>query len=203
MLHLTGFVYILVTGLSAAPADVWKSRRLRLRRRARWGAMGTPRDCSKMPCMPRRNRRAGRGRRRGADKLGPGIHQPRTVSRGGSGAGPRPDAGVAVSRDDGAGPGLEQPGRIARAEGRYDGCRIRLFEIQETCGSGMGVRASGCGGQPAPTVAPPSSHVVGHFLFYSVIGAPAGFMVAIALMEFARQRATQLSAPKAIPVRPT
>jgi hypothetical protein len=43
----------------------------------------------------------------------------------------------------------------------------------------------------------------GAILFYSVIGAPAGFMVAIALMEFARQRATQLSAPKAIPVRPT
>jgi hypothetical protein len=38
-------------------------------------------------------------------------------------------------------------------------------------------------------------------LFYWVIGVPAGFMVAIAIMEFGRSRARQLSAPKPIPVR--
>jgi hypothetical protein len=36
-----------------------------------------------------------------------------------------------------------------------------------------------------------------------VIGLPAVFMVVIALIEFARQRARHLSAPKAIPVRLT
>ena len=40
-------------------------------------------------------------------------------------------------------------------------------------------------------------------LYYCVIGLPAVFMVVIALIEFARQRARHLSAPKAIPVRLT
>jgi hypothetical protein len=40
-------------------------------------------------------------------------------------------------------------------------------------------------------------------LYYCVIGVPAGFMVVIALMEFARQRAKQFSAPKLAPVRLT
>jgi hypothetical protein len=40
-------------------------------------------------------------------------------------------------------------------------------------------------------------------LYYCVIGLPAGFMVVIALMEFARQRAKQFSAPKLAPVRLT
>ena len=40
-------------------------------------------------------------------------------------------------------------------------------------------------------------------LYYCVIGLPAGFMIVIALMEFARQRAKQFSAPKPAPVRRT